>query len=151
MTIDRSYNSIGCNTSKCYSCNFRFVCASSPYCVIQNINANKDNNTQEVIKEISVILKSQMDAIALVFDKINSINTEVSSIEESISTLNKSINNASNVAEVGIQPETVSYSEVQSNSIPENQIVPFNSEEQKVMVEKKGLFGRTKWVEEKRK
>jgi hypothetical protein len=31
-----------------------------------------------------------------------------------------------------------------------NQIVPFSKNEEKVIVEKKGIFGKSKWVEEKK-
>ena len=148
MTIDRSYANSGCNTSKCYSCNFRFVCASSPYCAIQN-NSNSTQITKDVQdfkKEVANVVNSQMNIITSIVEKLNTMNIGVSSIEESISELKKSIEDISSKIEIQEQPQEV----LNPNEPVESQIVPFQQKEEKVIVEKRGLFGKTKWVEEKR-
>lgn len=146
MTIDRSYANSGCNNSKCYSCNFRFVCASSPYCVIQNNSTQTTKDIEDLKKEVANVVNAQMNIIASIVDKIDSVTTGVASVEKSLYDLKEAIENISSKIEEQEQLQKV----FEPMSDSENQIIPFENREEKVMVEKKGFFGKNKWVEQKK-
>lgn len=147
MTIDRSYTDNSCNNSKCYVCNFRFVCASSPYCLLQGNSVQNIKDIQDFKKEVSDLVNSQMNLVSSLLDKFNNVSSSIASVEESVLNLKKSMDDVS--TKIQDQSLQTVLNTDDFNSV--NQIVPFESNnEEKVMVEKKGLFGKTKWVEKKK-
>lgn len=151
MTINKpNINNSACNTSKCVACNFRFVCASSPYCCVRS-SSNVDNT-----EEVSNLAKKIEGLEGLIAGFVNSqvsvvsgILEEFKKIDSNINTINSSISETSNAISEKI--ESIQKIETIPENITEgqNQIVPFDKQDDKVLVEKKGMFGRTKWVEKK--
>lgn len=160
MTINKpSMNNSSCSTSKCVACNFRFVCASSPHCCIDNIRSNSDNsnNTEEILKLskkieelesfIAGFVNSQVSVVSGILEEFKNINSNMGVINNSVSESSKVISE-----KVKSVIDSIQQAKTLQEEFPESsgQIVPFdNQEEGKVLVEKKGVFGRTKWVEKK--
>lgn len=149
MMITNSSN-YGCNTSKCVTCNFKFVCASSPYCVVHNIsnNSTSDNAINAIIQNQSKIYSSEMDMMQSLNGKIEDISNILSSVVNSINKINEDLYNL-NAKKENIEDKQ-EFKDVEYKESENSQIVPFSVPQEKVMVEKKGLFGRKKWVEEKK-
>lgn len=152
MMITNSSN-YRCNTSKCVTCNFKFVCASSPYCVIHNNTNNSisESSINTIVQNQSKIYSSQVEMIQGLNNNINEIYKSLSLCLDSINKISERLDNLENNQEISTE-ESTNVKDAQYTEIENSQIVPFSSElkEEKVMVEKKGLFGRKKWVEEKK-
>lgn len=168
MTINRHLDNSGCNTSKCISCNFRFVCATSPYCCVNN-NASGMNNANQILaqffqkidemeKLMAGFIGNQANIISTMSEELKKIDTNMTVINEFISKLSSNvdelkdkINSSSTILQSQVSTPTVNSLD---NNSTNNEIMPINntsnSKGDTVMVEKKGLFGKTKWVEEKR-
>ena len=150
MTINRPNNSNYCNTSKCITCNFRFVCASSPYCCVKfdssnsvgnsEVIENLSNRIEELEKFITGFVNSQASIVSGVLEEFKNINSNIDSINNAISESSKIIS------------EKIEFTKDNITSENSSQIVPFpnETEDKNVLVEKKGMFGRTKWVEKKK-
>lgn len=149
MMITNSSN-YGCNTSKCVTCNFKFVCASSPYCVVHNTlnNSTSDNAINAIIQNQSKIYSSEIDMMQSLNSKIEDISNILSSVVNSINKINEDLYNL-NTEKENIEDKQ-ELKDVEYKESENSQIVPFSVPQEKVMVEKKGLFGRKKWVEEKK-
>lgn len=147
MTIDRSYNNNSCSNTKCSTCNLKLICASSPYCLINESSTQSVNDIQQLKSE----LYAQINTINSMIEQFNQMNLSITSVEKSLSNLSQSVDSIKNVAESINQPQVL-YSSVDQNNYNEeqNKIVPYEEKDDKVIVEKKGLFGKTKWVEQKR-
>ena len=151
MTINKPYsNDCSCSSSKCMGCNFRLVCASSPYCCINsssNINKSEIYELYQKIEELEKIIigfvNSQINATSGKLEEIKKINSNIDATNNSISELDKNMNEKiDSIQQIG------NFSDMSLQD--SNQIVPFSKNEEKVIVEKKGFFGKSKWVEEKK-
>lgn len=104
------------------------------------------NNIQDAIIDLKDL---QIKDFSYVNNRINEVNTLLSDkIDSAVSEINLKLDNIldklSNLGTSNI---------VDMDSFDSNGLVPYNtsSNDETVLVEKKGIFGKTKWVEEKKK
>ncbi len=152
MMIANNLNN-SCNSSRCSICNFRFVCASSPYCSFKNNSSN--TNIDSVIKTLS---QSQIEIYSKQMNIIQDINSKIEDLSNSISNILELIKSKDLQTDTAPSSQTV-YSGVSFEKInteedgSPTEIIPASvpQSNEKIIVEKKGLFGRKKWVEQKAK
>ena len=148
MTINKPSCNNSCHSSKCVICNLRFVCASSPYCRINN----PDNEEAELsklyqkIEELENIIAGFVNSQVSV---VSGILEEFKNINDSMGNINKPVLEQLGATEEEIKSlkEIISNTDVNQNI--QSEIVPA-VKDQNVLVEKKGLFGKSKWVEDKK-
>ena len=173
-------NSYGCGTTaKCSCCVYKLICPRSPYCTIinngnnnyetqllaltqliaqsfdnqnnlttqsfenqnnimkQSFNEQNDNNTQSLSNQSDLI----KECCNKVIDSINNLSTQINELQDYIkkNCCKKNENDNSVISNDNIEPI--------------KDIALYNAQENNdtVLVEKKNIFGKTKWVEEKRK
>ena len=157
--IAQPASNCGCGTiNKCSMCVYKLICERSPFCCIKNggsgtcdltpvLNAinqlgeainNKFTNTDANIASIGAALNTMNSSINSIGAAINESNAK---LDEILSKLNTSatVTNAIDV------------SNIEDIKDGENGIIPYSSEPDSVLVQKKTMFGKTKWVEEKKK
>lgn len=153
MTINnRNQSNISnCNPSKCMSCNFRFVCGSSPYCSIKD-NSDSSQINAQLIQRIEELEKLVAGFVNNESNIINAIMEEFKSIRANVDNINNSISKLSNDLDEKLKEPVVQSLDNSTDNISDSNIIPYSESNKKesVIVEKKGLFGRTKWVEEKK-
>lgn len=121
---NQSSTSCSCADIRCSGCNMRYICASSPYCCIC-----KDNS--ELLKRISN-LESVVATLA---------NGQVASTKTVVEEVRNLKDDLSNSSVQIIKTED-------KDSTEEAQMTPAVVQtEGKTFVEKKGMFGKSKWVE----
>lgn len=149
MMIANTSNN-NCNPSRCSICNFKLVCASSPYC---SLKGNPSNiNIDGIVKTLS---QNQLETYSNQMSAIQDINSKIEKLSNSIASILELINSKNNQINTAPSSQTV-YSDVSFEKIntEENdnstEIVPssISQNNEKVMVEKKGFFGKKKWVEQ---
>lgn len=170
-------SSQGCNSGRCISCAMSLVCSKSPYCVLDGEQQNIDfisilKGTPESIYENLLSMKSGLDnntlAIASLLEldsnSYNSLATKIDLLGDQISLLSHSIqgvNDRFNAIDEKLDLILSKFTE--SEYIPQNGelmnasgeesgIVPYSTlaNDSPVLVEKKTLFGKSKWVEQKK-
>ena len=169
-----------CGTmSRCCCCNMRLICAKSPYCVINSGSGSSDKKLDEIEALIQQLIQSQSVVVQSLADletKTDANQTSLNTIATNLVTLQTSVDNLTTVfgefaqdtktkldeiyAKVeNIQPTTsaakfstpidIDVSDV-SEDDSKSLAVLKPKEEETVLVEKKGLFGKSKWVEQKK-
>lgn len=169
-----------CGTaSRCCCCNMRLVCAKSPYCVINSGSGSSDKRLEEIETLIQQLIQSQSVVVQSLADletKTGANQTSLNTIATNLVTLQTSVDNLTTVfgefaqdtktkldeiyAKVeNIQPTTSAAKFSTSIDIDASDVSEDDSkslavlkpkEEETVLVEKKGLFGKSKWVEQKK-
>lgn len=140
--MTQQQNSCG-TVAKCSGCIYRLICPISPYCSIKNVSQSSNFDAVSMQKGIDSQFESLNSGLVNmdfgIKDIVNSINNINSRLEDIYSKLDK----------INTQ-EPVNYNYVEETQDGENNgLVPYSKENQTVLVEKKGLFGKSKWVEEK--
>ena len=158
-SFGQNSNSFGCGTAnKCSVCLYKLICDRSPFCCIKketescdftpiiNIISQLDNSISNELSNKNISIDNINNNIELLnnrFDEIvsyiNSMNSKMDDILAKFEDSNIFYNNEN----------IISNAEVLSEN--EKGIVPFENNNDPVLVQKKDIFGRTKWVEEKRK
>lgn len=165
-----------CGTvNKCVNCNMMYMCPRSPYCRMGN-NNNMDmaqpdlTPLQNTISGLSGMVAQQSQEIDFLKSNVNEINEKINSLHMIMSNLSGSvlsgISALSSKMDGNQTKNEYKASEVPNGIVLNNSgvsqevqmqgasMVPYsqsNANEDTVLVEKKGMFGKTKWVEEKRK
>ena len=169
-----------CGTmSRCCCCNMRLICAKSPYCVINSGSGSSDKKLEEIETLIQQLIQSQSVAVQSLADletKTDASQTSLNTITTNLATLQTSVDNLTTVfgefaqdsktkldeiyAKVeNIQPATPTNEfdtpiDVDASDVLEGDskslAVLSPKEEETILVEKKGLFGKSKWVEQKK-
>ena len=169
-----------CGTmSRCCCCNMRLICAKSPYYVINSGNGSSDKKLEEIEALIQQLIQSQSVAVQSLADletKTDASQTSLNTITTNLVTLQTSVDNLTTVfgefaqdsktkldeiyAKVeNIQPATLTNEfdtpiDVDAPDVLEDDskslAVLSPKEEETILVEKKGLFGKSKWVEQKK-
>lgn len=171
-----SIDSCGCGTvNRCVGCSMKYVCAKSPYCCISNNGSSIDLAPMlNAISELSNTVSQQSQLLTTIASMINKIDNEIKTINTNITELSTSItsnlsdltnkidtnqtSNDSKLTEILNKLPSSANAEPVSllsgiDSMNDSGLVPYsaNSDKETVLVEKKGMFGKTKWVEEKKK
>lgn len=148
----------GCGTiSKCSGCMFKLICDKSPYCALKD-----NNNDSETYQNIQEQLTNIMSGLSTVNNNIMAVDINDQKIANAIDLLQTSVNLISeNVNKL------LSNTNAQLEALNENlanntngiinvspsgsDVVPYTEENQDatVLVEKKNIFGKSKWVEKK--
>ena len=145
-------NHCGCgSTPKCSMCLYKLICDKSPYCCINN-SCNCDfTPIQNAINQ----LESEMS------NGFSNLNTNINSVGALLNVVNNSINSIgaatneinSKVDEIltklpSTNVESESAEKIESQMLPvESNIIPTSKGNDTVLVEKKNIFGKTKWFE----
>lgn len=159
-----------CGTAnKCVVCNMRFICAHSPYCCVhdkkdsENVDLTPIN---EKLSDLSDKVQYQSQAFPIIGNAIDGINAKIESLNSGLEKLSelvqiirddiKTFNSESSDKLSDILNKVNEKSDNMYNVSEEinSELVPYNTESNNndtVLVEKKNLFGKTKWVEEKKK
>lgn len=153
-----------CGTAnKCMNCNMMYMCARSPYCCFRNNNmdmAQPDlTPLQNAVSGLSGTVAQQAQDIDLLKSNIHEISERINLLNASMSNLVNTMGSEMNKLASKID-SIQSKESVQTNPVDEtfdiknenSSIVPYSkgNNEDTVLVEKKGIFGKTKWVEEKK-
>lgn len=159
-------NSCG-SINKCSDCMYRLICPISPFCSIGNSSSGTSStDTNSVLSAInegfsgqSSNLQSLISMIQTLSNRLNEMNSTINELNTKIDDINSKITSVQpssistmslDSSDVDIYPPQEINSNSDSNYALDNQgIIPYNPKEGTVLVEKKGLFGKTKWVEEK--
>ena len=170
--LEQSQFSYQCGTaSRCSVCMYKLICPKSPFCCISGSGCD----LTPVLSAISQLNSLVTSSFSTTNGDIASLQTDISSIGATLNTMNESINSIGATASVfsvdpNVSSNTVLMSEMPisiqnvSNDI-EEPVTPMTAEvvepnslatyvpkdNDTVLVQKKGLFGKTKWVEEKKK
>lgn len=169
-----------CGTmSRCCCCNMRLVCAKSPYCVINSGSGSSDKKLEEIETLIQQLIQSQAvvtQALADLETKSDTAQASLNTITTSIATLQTTSDNLTtafgefaqdtktkldeiyakveNINSVSTQsldaPIDVDSSDVSEDDSKSLAVLKPKDEEETILVEKKGLFGKSKWVEQKK-
>ena len=148
----------GCGTiSKCSGCMFKLICDKSPYCALKD-----NNNDSEIYQNIQEQLTNIMSGLSTVNNNIMAVDTNDQKIDSAINSLqtsinliseniNKSLSNINTQLEVLNEKLANNTNGVVNVSPNGSDVVPYTDENQDatVLVEKKNMFGRSKWVEKK--
>lgn len=166
----------GCSNGKCYNCPFSLICSKSPMCILKNIinNGQDTENVENILSNIKVAMDninnnmgntyiSAMEQIKTI-PKTLEVETNNSELETKIQNFQNELFELYNKLSEQIEYITQRINDIttsniqintetQSNSVmpKENNIIPYqnNNEEIPTYVEKKTIFGKTKWVEKK--
>lgn len=154
MILRQSVNSnCGCGSCSCSLCKMRLVCADSPYCSIRTQN---NKNEQQI--DTNTIMNG-LNIIASALDKqgsmLSEFNKKIELIEEYIEKNQNNtdlIINSLNKEKVYDNDNYYINEELESD-IVESSMVPYseNLENNTILTEKKTIFGKTKWVPDKKK
>lgn len=168
-----------CGTmSRCCCCNMRLICAKSPYCVINSGSGSSDKKLEEIETLIQQLIQSQTQALADFETKAIAAQASLNTITANIATLQTTSDNLTTTfgefaqdtktkldeiyAKVENIPATSTTSindldtqvDVDSSDVSEDDskslAVLKPKEDDTILVEKKGLFGKSKWVEQKK-
>lgn len=158
MVLNSVQNNCGANGNRCAVCNYKFICSKSPYCTTAHIGDNFDNlakfisafykdyqTSAENQKAVEVQLQQTSSAQEIKISELKTeldtcyteLNTKLDKILQTLTT--KDVN--SSLSENGTDN-----SEVEVLSKNELEVYDPNAEH---YVEKKNIFGKTKWVKEK--
>lgn len=166
MVLSPAINNIqnnGCGTiNKCSVCNFKLICDKSPYCMI-----NKINNVD--LTQSFEPLKNQLDSVMSGLSTINNnlmvidsgnknILLNISKINESLVSLGNNITELNDIISKSLKvinensdesKDVADDTTVENYDINNSDVVPYANEPDTVLVEKKSIFGKSKWVEKK--
>lgn len=148
-------NSHSCGTvNKCSMCLYKLICERSPFCCIKDSGGNCDFTP--IVNELSQLEIAMANEFSNINKNIIENTTNIDAKLDNLTDFAKGINNKLN----DIISKLNSLSSVSSNEIqtvnaeilPETEqgLVPFSNDDT-VLVQKKNVFGKTKWVEEKKK
>lgn len=178
LTQSSGYCQCG-NIPRCSICMYKLICPKSPFCCISNsgcdltpvlsaisqlsstmssnfsgLNSSIEN-LQTSINSIGATLNTMNSSINSIGSVVNDINTKC---DEILSKLPATVQNASvfsvdnNAPQSNIEPKDSDVTPVEAELVNPNSLATYSaSEPETVFVQKKGLFGKTKWVEEKKK
>lgn len=170
-------NSAGCSNGRCNNCAFALICNKSPYCVLNNLN-NIQTDLSPVVQTVDEKLYAVTSNMSELNNNIGTVNVSYEQIVDSINNLNKvlenmklllnnkfeSINtqlnnmlidfeNKINDTNSKIEAINTNDSVLISNSVEntENAVTPYTNQanDATILVEKKNIFGKSKWVEKK--
>ena len=148
-------NLCNCGTpNKCYTCLYKLICERSPFCCIKN---SSSCDLTPIVNELSQLETAMANQFSNINTNINSIGSTLNTVNSSINSIGAAINEInSKLDEVLSKLENTN----SVNSIPvanaetfsgeEQSLIPVTNESDTVLVQKKSMFGKTKWVEEKR-
>lgn len=166
MVLSPAINNIqnnGCGTiNKCSVCNFKLICDKSPYCMI-----NKINNVD--LTQSFEPLKNQLDSVMSGLSTINNnlmvidsgnknILLNISKINENLVSLGNNITELNDIISKSLKvinensdeiKDVTDDTTVENYDINNSDVVPYTNEPDTVLVEKKSIFGKSKWVEKK--
>lgn len=144
-------------TAKCMGCMYKLICPRSPFCCLGN---GGSTDLTPVLQAISNLSSSISDAFAGQGAAINGLDSKLNSIGAALNILNENVNSIgallntvnATVNEINskITTSATTVETIQPEEAEAQGIVPFEGNDT-VLVEKKGIFGKSKWVEEKRK
>lgn len=121
---NQSSTSCSCTDIRCSGCNMRYICASSPYCCICKDNSELLKRISNLESVVATLANGQVASTKTVVDEVRSLKDDLSN---------------SSVQIIKTEDE---------DSTVETQIAPAVVQtESKTFVEKKGMFGKSKWVE----
>lgn len=153
MVLNGVQNSCGKNTSvKCATCNLKFICSKSPHCNFTHI----DDNFDAISKFISGFYNQYQNDMSIEKDVLVQIQQNSNLQEIKLSEIKNDYDNK--YIELNKKLDEIINKLLQSNCDYNNDSVDIevpnsNSLEvynnSKTYVEKKNLFGKTKWVEDK--
>lgn len=158
MVLNSVQNSCGTSGNRCATCNYKFICSKSPYCTTAHINDNFDN----LAKFISVFYKDYQTNS----ESQTAVNTQIqqglSAQEIKISELKTKLEDCCSELNTKLDKILEKLSEKQNNMVntenendnPQVEVLDKNELElygpnAEHYVEKKNIFGKTKWVKEK--
>lgn len=155
VVSQNNQNGCGCGVNKCMNCTWCLICAKSPYCCINGGGSCAD--TQKILDAISNLSQDLAETTSTI---LSTIGTGFTFVNNHIDTIATSINTNVDTKIAGIDTkldEILSRLPVVNNISAtdieaQGAIVPFDasvSDSEPVLVEKKTLFGKTKWVEQK--
>ena len=165
-----------CGTmSRCCCCNMRLVCAKSPYCSIGGNSSDKKLDEIEAL--IQQLIQSQAvvtQALADLETKADTAQTSLNNLTNNVATVQETCDMTRTVLgefqqdtkqkldEIYAKVENINSAstqgldtpiDVDSSDVSEDDskslAVLKPKEEETILVEKKGLFGKSKWVEQK--
>jgi hypothetical protein len=154
-----SDNSRNCGSaSKCGNCNLSLVCPKSPYCCIKNTGGGSSGDIKTLLSAISAENKLLSEGFSVLEQNLTNLISQIQDLKQTMIKNSTEINDQLNSVETKIDSLSFKDSTVDADAdIPavetvlDEGLVPYTSsddvEEDKVLVEKKGLFGRSKWVE----
>lgn len=119
-------SSTGCSCAdvRCSGCNMRYVCASSPYCCVCKDNSEVLNRISNLESVVATLANGQVESAKTVIEEVKNLKDDLSN---------------SSIQIIKTEDE---------DSMEETQIAPAVVQtEGKTFVEKKGIFGKNKWVE----
>ena len=168
----------GCGSGQCANCTFGLICAKSPYCRIGNLAVQKAEqiDTELLSKTVSdsiqhvsaenqqlnqnmVVLNNNIQLIHEVVNKVTQtliermeqmntdLKTEIDSLKEQVANFSslESGNNGAVVIDANVDNSATNVTSGTNSA----GVVPYSQTEETVLVEKKGLLGKSKWVEKK--
>lgn len=121
---NQSSTNCSCTNARCSGCNMRYVCASSPYCCVYKDNSEILKRISDLETVVATLVNGQAITTKAVIEEVKNLKGDLSS--SSVQILKP--DDGGNTEETQIAPATV-------------------QTESKTFVEKKGIFGKTKWVE----
>lgn len=121
---NQSSTNCSCTNTRCSGCNMRYVCASSPYCCVYKDNSEILKRISDLETVVATLANGQTITTKAVIEEVRNLKEDLSS--SSVQILKP--DDGGNTEETQIAPATV-------------------QTESKTFVEKKGMFGKTKWVE----
>lgn len=121
---NQSSTSCSCADIRCSGCNMRYICASSPYCCICKDNSEPLKRISNLESVVATLANGQVASTKTVVDEVRSLKDDLSnSSVQIIKTEDKDSTEETQIAPAVVQTEG------------------------KTFVEKKGMFGKSKWVE----
>lgn len=151
-------NTYNCGTpNKCSMCMYKLICDRSPFCCIKNNGGSCD--LTPIINELSQLETSMSNEFSNINTNINSIGATINTLNNSINSIGEAINTMSTkIDEILSKLNTTNT--ISGNAVPtvdaeilsenEQGLVPVSNNNETVLVQKKSVFGKTKWVEEKK-
>lgn len=147
------YNSIPTNSlnacssiGNCKNCQKRYSCLSYAIAMLERIvGSSQDNNVSNFAKNLENMNMIQLNSQQ---ELAKTLNERISNIEENISN---SLTNLENLIKENQSYNISSGVQTASLNVEESAIAPVETglqPSQKVWKEKKGFFGKSKWVEE---
>lgn len=140
-------NAYSCGTPvKCGSCLYKLICERSPFCCIKN---NSTCDLTPVMNALSQLQQVLENDLSVLLTNINSVGAAVNAANESLNSIGSVVNEINSKLD---NMQNVSLNSNNSNGLVEasSSVVPY-SDDETVLVQKKGIFGKTKWVEEKKR
>ena len=132
-------NNNTCSRAKCENCNLGYVCSKSPYCILSEIVKSSNK-----IDEVNVnMIQVHQDIITQLVQLYETLNNKVDEMSQKIDTPS-TVTNTRNTNNISNQKETIN-----NNNDTAIAVVDDNFTRDQVLIEKKGLFGKSKWVVDK--